>query len=263
MKWAWRIGSLAGIPVYVHATFFLIFAWVALQTGTKDGWGNLVVSLLFVGALFGCVVLHELGHALAARRYGIETKDITLLPIGGLARLERMPRDPKQELVVALAGPAVNVVIAAVLFLVLGSVPTLEQLPARIQPQLFLQQLMVVNVFLVLFNLLPAFPMDGGRVLRALLARDGDWLRATERAVRIGRWVALAMAILGFSPYGSFMLVFIAGFVWISGQKELMAMRMRHTGSPFDMGGLEDMLRRAAGGPGGAPPARDASDERD
>ena len=218
-RWSWRIGTLAGIPVYVHATFFLIFAWVALQTGTQDGWGNLAGSLFFVAALFGCVVLHELGHALAARRYGIATRDITLLPIGGLARLERMPKEPRHELVVALAGPAVNVVIAAGLLLVLGSIPTLDQLPARVRPQLFLQQLMVVNIFLVVFNLLPAFPMDGGRVLRALLATRLSYPKATRVAATVGQVMAFFFFLTGL--WGSQpILMLIAVFVWFGASQE-------------------------------------------
>ena len=253
MRWSWRIGTLAGIPVYVHFTFFLIFAWVALQTGTKDGWGNLLGSLLFVAALFGCVVLHELGHALAARRFGIQTRDITLLPIGGLARLERMPKDPKQELVVALAGPAVNVIIAAGLFLVLGSLPALDQLPAQVRPQLFLQQLMVVNVFLVLFNLLPAFPMDGGRVLRALLATRLSYPRATRAAATVGQVMAFLfffIGLMGSQP----VLMLIAVFVWFGASQEAGAVEATSAlaGLPVRAGMLTDFRTLSPADPLGA-----------
>ncbi len=178
MKWSWRIGTLAGIPVFVHPTFFLIFAWVLLRTGTDGGWRSAIFGILYIITLFGCVVLHELGHALTARRFGISTRDITLLPIGGVARLERMPRDPKQELLVALAGPAVNVVIATVLYLLLGGWPRVEQLGLQIDASNFFPLILVVNVFLVVFNLLPAFPMDGGRVLR--LVGHGNQLPAGD-----------------------------------------------------------------------------------
>ncbi|RPJ61176.1 MAG: site-2 protease family protein, partial [Acidobacteria bacterium] len=168
MKWSWRIGSLFGIPVYIHATFVLIILWVALSHWLQGQMlGATLRGIAFVLALFACVVLHELGHALTARRYRIKTRDITLLPIGGVARLERMPDDPRQELWVALAGPAVNVGIAVVLFLLLYSAGTWQPIADLSMTQgSFLERLMVLNVFLVAFNLLPAFPMDGGRILR-------------------------------------------------------------------------------------------------
>ncbi|MCB9905806.1 MAG: site-2 protease family protein [Planctomycetes bacterium] len=248
-----RLGSIFGIEIKLHWSMPLLLLVFLFGLSGSMGFFNAALLLL---ALESIVLLHELGHSLVAKSYGLQVIDITFWPLGGMARMSRIPEDTKIEATIALAGPAVNLLLALVTMPVLAFAgdSSIGQLA-----WIFV----LMNLTLGGFNLLPAFPMDGGRVLRALLARDGDWLRATERAVRIGRWVALAMAILGFSPYGSFMLVFIAGFVWISGQKELMAMRMRHTGSPFGMGGLEEMLRRAAGDPGGAPPARDASDERD
>ncbi|MCC6773238.1 MAG: M50 family metallopeptidase, partial [Gemmatimonadaceae bacterium] len=179
MRWAARIGTFAGISVYVHATFLLLIAWIGLSYWRAEQSIPAVVSgIVFILALFGCVVLHEFGHALTARRYGIRTRDITLYPIGGVARLERMPDEPRQELLVAVAGPAVNVVIAALLFLVLwlagGFVPFEQLSVARGN---FLERLMVVNIWLVVFNLIPAFPMDGGRMLRAALAMRMDYAR--------------------------------------------------------------------------------------
>jgi len=231
MKWSWRLGSLAGIALYVHATFLLLLAWVAI--GEYQSSGSAVSALngvLFVLTVFATVVLHELGHALAARRYGIKTKDITLLPIGGVARLERMPRDPKQELVVALAGPAVNVVIAALLWLwlqVTGGIPTIldsASLSAGFLQRGFLTRLLAVNLWLVLFNLIPAFPMDGGRVLRALLAmRNGDYARSTETAARVGRFFALVFGVMGLFVIGNPFLVFIALFVWLGAAGEAAA----------------------------------------
>lgn len=231
MKWSWRVGSIAGIALYVHATFLLLLAWIAIGEYQSSGSAAAAFNgVLFVVTVFATVVLHELGHALTARRYGIKTRDITLLPIGGVARLERMPREPKQELRVALAGPAVNVVIAAVLFVWLrlsgGIPPTLDtaSLNAGFLERTFAARLLAVNLWLVLFNLIPAFPMDGGRVLRALLAmRSGDYARATETAARIGRFFALVFGIVGLFVVGNPFLVFIALFVWLGAAGEAAA----------------------------------------
>src|SRR5438067_2783031 len=165
MSWRWRLGELFGIVVYMHVTFLLLLGWVALAAfGRGQGLAGALTGIVFILLVFACVVMHELGHALTARRYGIRTQDITLLPIGGVARLERMPRDPIQEFWVALAGPAVNVVIAVVL---VALILLLRGVPAMVGPGLFggrplheglLRELLRVNIYLVLFNLLPAFP---------------------------------------------------------------------------------------------------------
>jgi Zn-dependent protease/predicted transcriptional regulator len=234
MRWSWRIGRLAGIDVYVHATFPLLLGWIALSAYQRQQSTAAVVgAVAFILAIFGIVVLHELGHALTARRYGIATRDITLLPIGGVARLERMPRDPRQELLVALAGPAVNVALAAVLYglliltrgpaATLASALTLDDSGAGSS---VLARLVAVNVWLALFNLIPAFPMDGGRVLRALLAmRTRNYARATETAARVGRFFALLFGLIGLFVTGNPFLVFIALFVWLGAAAEASAVQ--------------------------------------
>jgi Zn-dependent protease/CBS domain-containing protein len=227
MGWSWRIGRIAGIDIYLHFTFLLLLAWVGLQHYlAHHDVGEAIKGLLFIAALFGIIVLHELGHALAARRFGIPTRDITLLPIGGVARLERMPEDPKQELVVALAGPAVNVVLALGIFIVLMLGPGLAPVSqiARVEGSI-LQQLFAVNVMLVVFNMLPAFPMDGGRVLRALLAMRLDYVRATQIAAAIGQAMALVFGFAGL--FSNPFLLFIALFVWMGAAQEASMVQMR------------------------------------
>jgi len=231
MKWSLRIGRLFGIPVFIHVTFFMFLAWIGLESWSSSGSASGALSnILFLCTLFACVVLHELGHALTARRYGIPTRDITLLPIGGVARLDRMPDDPRQELWVALAGPAVNVVIAVALFLVTKITSSVFSIgDVSVQGFLsgsFLTRVILTNVFLVLFNLLPAFPMDGGRVLRALLAMRMDYARATHTAATVGQLMALLFGLLGLFP-GWHMLIFIALFVWIGAAQESGMVRMR------------------------------------
>jgi Zn-dependent protease/predicted transcriptional regulator len=228
MRWSWKIGRLAGINVYVHATFlFLIFFILIAHWVEGHSAATALAGIVFVLLIFACVVLHELGHALTGRHYGIRTRDIILLPIGGVARLERMPEQPKQELWVALAGPAVNIVIAAGLFgflTLLGMRLELGRL--NWASGNFLVRLMVVNLWLAGFNLLPAFPMDGGRVLRALLATRIDYIRATQIAAHVGQAMALLFGFAGL--FGNPMLLFIALFVWMGAEAEA-AMVQIHT----------------------------------
>jgi Zn-dependent proteases len=225
MKWSWKLGKVFGINVYMHATFLILIAWIVLTEWGETHSGRAVAgAVLFILALFVCVVAHEFGHALAARRYGIQTNDITLLPIGGVSSLERIPDDPRQELMVALAGPAVSVAIAAALLLaawITGATGHLTQIgPWGNVP--FIEQLLLANVMLVIFNLLPAFPMDGGRIFRSLLARRMDYSRATRIAANVGQGMALLFAGLGL--FGNPVLIVIALFVWIgAGQEAAMA----------------------------------------
>ena len=227
MTWSFSIGRLFGTDVRVHLTFFLLLAWVGYAAFAQGGWPAAVENTLFVLALFACVLAHEFGHALAARRYGIRTPDITLLPIGGMARLERMPETPKHEIIMALAGPAVNVVIFLVLVLALGARIDPETLGQIDQPAVgFLTRLAMVNLFLAVFNMIPAFPMAGGRVLRAALSLTMDRVRATRAAATAGQGVAFVFGFWGLSS-GNPVLVLIAFFVFIAANAEAQDVAMR------------------------------------
>jgi Zn-dependent protease len=183
MRWSWKLGTFAGIGVYVHATFLILVAWLVLLEWNQGHRGGAVFrGVFFILALFACVVLHEFGHALTAKRFGIPTRDITLLPIGGMSRMERIPDDPHQELWVAIAGPAVSIAIAALFaFLLATGVQSPFKRIATWTGASFVEQLMFANIVLAIFNMLPAFPMDGGRIFRAALARYMDYSRATTQ----------------------------------------------------------------------------------
>lgn len=220
MIWSYSLGKVFGTELRVHATFLLLLLWIGISAYVAEGRTAAVLNVLFILALFLCVVLHEFGHALMARRYGIGTRDITLLPIGGLARLEKMPEDPRQEIWVALAGPAVNVVIWAVLVVILGA----EAGPADLREldlsgTGFLSQLATVNLMLVLFNLVPAFPMDGGRVFRAALTLWMGRPRATAIAAGAGQVIAMLFALLGLMS-GNLILLLVAFFVFAAATAE-------------------------------------------
>ncbi len=225
MKWSFSIGRAFNIDVRIHATFFLLLIWVAVtDMAAGASVAETISSIGFILALFACVTLHEFGHALAARRYGVTTRDVTLLPIGGIARLERMPEKPSQEFVVAIAGPLVNAAIAIILALTIAvsgtHMPAADEL--AIGPAPFLVRLLTVNIALALFNLLPAFPMDGGRIVRSLLAMYIPYARATSVAASLGQFMALVFGFLGFmfNPF----LIIIAVFVWLgAGQEQSQA----------------------------------------
>jgi Zn-dependent protease len=227
MKWRFKLGRFLGIDVFLHFTFLILLAVIWGSSFLVRGPSAALEATGLWLAIFGCVLLHEYGHALAARGYGIRTHDITLLPIGGLARLEKMPDKPAQEIVVAVAGPAVNVVIAALLGILIlatgGFQPVGELDVARGS---FLQRLFAINIGLVLFNMLPAFPMDGGRVLRGVLALTMDHTRATRIAAVVGQGMAvlfIIVAVLTKAP----ILFLIAFFVWIGAQAEVGASEAR------------------------------------
>ena len=250
MKWSWKIAQFGGIGIYVHVTFLILLIWIGAVYWNQGGPSAAFYGLLFLGVLFGTVVLHELGHAFAAKRYGIPTRDITLLPIGGVARLERMPDDPREELVVAIAGPAVNLVLAGICLMALvilsgvshigetflNGLKGLEFLAGQEQadvidalPSLgvvFFSRWLAVNIVLVVFNLLPAFPMDGGRVLRALLAMRMDYVTATKTAAGVGVMMAFLFGLLGLFG-GNPILVFIALFVYVGATAEAASVATR------------------------------------
>lgn len=219
MAWSFAIGTVRGTVIRIHVTFFLLLAWIGAMHAMHGGLAEAVAGIVFVAVVFGCVLLHELGHAAAARRYGIATPDITLLPIGGLARLESIPEEPWREIFVAVAGPAVNVGICILIALLLGGVPGPEEgLTVEDPAAGFLPRLFWVNAFLVLFNLLPAFPMDGGRVLRAVLAMRMGHVAATETAARVGQGIAFLLGLAGL--FGAPLLIFIALFVYLGAAGE-------------------------------------------
>ncbi len=235
MTWSFNIGTFGGTQVRIHVTFALLLLWIWFAQYQAGGAAAAWEGVVFILAVFACVVLHEFGHIVAARRYGIRTPDITLLPIGGLARLERMPDEPRQELVIAIAGPLVNVAIAALIFLVLGYSVGLEQIAEIENPRAdFFARLAGVNVFLVVFNLIPAFPMDGGRVLRALLATRLPWARATQIAASIGQGLAFVFGFIGllYNP----ILIFIGIFVYLAAAAEAQNASIREVASSVLVG---------------------------
>jgi Zn-dependent protease len=230
MGWSFPIAKVKGIKIRVHVTFALVLAWAALDWGVRQGLGlaGALYGVAFISLLFLCVTLHELGHSLVARRYGLAVRDITLLPIGGVARLEGELSHPTQELWMALAGPAVNVALAAVLGAValpllgwraLGGLGLLWSRLNGLSLERLLVDLLAANVGLALFNLLPAFPTDGGRVLRGLLASRMGELDATRVAARVGQGLAVILGLVGLFG-GGLNLAFIAVFIFAAAEQE-------------------------------------------
>lgn len=242
MTWSWRLTELAGIEIRVHATFPILLVWVAASTYVAAGSIAAAISgMLLICVLFAIVVLHEMGHALMARRFGIATRDITLLPIGGVARLERMPERPRDELLVAVAGPAVNLVLAAAFF-TLAWLSGARSAGFDLESGSPLYTLAWINMGLATFNLVPAFPMDGGRALRAILAMRLPTERATRIAARLGQSLALVLGFVGL--LGNPMLVFIALFVWLGAAGELRTAEVRHAveGVPVHLAMAHDAI---------------------
>lgn len=223
---SFKLFEVGGTAVRVHPTFFLLLIWIGAAHLIQGGPWEAVRGVVFVIILFACVVLHEFGHILMARRFGIATRDVTLLPIGGVASMERMPEKPREEILVALAGPAVNVVIAAVLILLLGDRLDLGKF-AQIEapkPDL-LTQIAIANLVLFVFNLIPAFPMDGGRVLRAVLTLKFGHTRATRIAATFGQVLAIWFGVLGL--LGNPFLILIAIFIFLAASGEAHYVEMQ------------------------------------
>src|SRR6516225_8998381 len=233
MSWSLNIGTIAGTAVRVHVTFLLFLGWIFAASWVAGGADAAWQGLAFLVLLFACVVAHEFGHIFTARAFGVATPDVTLLPIGGVARLERIPEEPYEEFLVAIAGPLVNVAIAVALILIAGARVNAGDLYAVESPHTsMIDRLAAVNLFLAVFNMIPAFPMDGGRVLRALLATRLGYVRATEVAAVIGQFVAFALGFIGLMANP--ILIFIAIFVYLAASSEahMVALRAASRGVP-------------------------------
>lgn len=219
MGWSIRLFDLGGTTLRIHPTFFLLLAWVAAVNWMQAGPAAAIEGVVFISILFVCVVLHEYGHVFAALRYGIRTRDITLLPIGGVASMERMPDKPEQEIVIALAGPAVNLVIALALMLLLQApFDPIQMTQLEAAQSSMVARVAAANMALLLFNLIPAFPMDGGRVLRALLAIPLGYTRATRTAAAIGQGLAVLFVFWGL--LGNPLLILIGVFIFMAASWE-------------------------------------------
>jgi stage IV sporulation protein FB len=246
MRWSVNIGSIAGTAIRIHITFLLFLAWIFVASYVAGGAQAAWSGLAFLVLLFVCVLAHEFGHIFTARAFGVLTPDVTLLPIGGVARLERIPEKPGEEFLIAVAGPLVNVVIAVVLVVLAGANLNAGDLSAvESDKSAMIDRLAAVNLFLALFNMIPAFPMDGGRVLRALLAIRLGFARATEIAAMIGQVFAFVLGFVGlfFNP----ILIFIAIFVYLAAASEaqLVALRAMSRGVPVGAAMMTQFARLA------------------
>jgi Zn-dependent protease/CBS domain-containing protein len=230
MKWSFQIGRVFGIELRVHVTFFLIVAWAAYMWGVyyEGGAAGAIYGSFLILLLFGCVVIHELCHSRMAQHYGAEVDSITLLPIGGVSLLKKMPEEPRKEMWVSLVGPASNIVIAAVLFVVLELIPGKRALNSEqaildiitgISVQGLVTYLLFINVMLAFFNLIPAFPLDGGRVLRSILAQKMSYSQATRAAVTAGQVFAFMLGFAGLY-LGQWIWILIAIFIYFGAQQE-------------------------------------------
>lgn len=226
MKWSIPLGRVAGIPIRMHLTFLLLLAWIAWMGWQLNGLSSSLWALALINCLFACVVLHELGHSLVAIRFGAQVHNVTLLPIGGVASMKSIPERPYQELLVSMAGPSVNLLIAGILVVARGGLPVW---PWRIDvPRShteLLDDLLAANLVLIVFNLIPAFPMDGGRILRSLLAMILPYPKATGVATTLGQMLALGFILVGLLENP--LLILIGLFVFIGAESEDRAVHIK------------------------------------
>lgn len=226
MRWSFKMGKIFGIDFRIHVTFFLLLFFIYVSALKQYGTRTAIMAVLFICAIFGCVLIHEIGHSLIARRYGKEAKSITLLPIGGVATMEEMPEKPQQEIAMSIIGPLINLAIAGVLFLFVGQwsgIKVVNMYPDSMNS--FLSGLISVNIILAVFNLIPAFPMDGGRVLRGLLALRMDFIQATSLAVSIGQ--GLALFFIFFGLFFNLWIALIGVFIYIGAGSEKHEVMLR------------------------------------
>lgn len=252
LGWSIKLFRIRGIQLAVHASFFLLLAWVAKEGWDADGWNGLLWFTGTLLAFFGCVVLHELGHSFTAMRYGIGVRRILLMPIGGMAEFDAIPREPMRELLITLAGPAVNFAIFGVLWAVVGLPPGFP-LASEFYANLtgFAQLLLHANLVMGVFNLLPVFPMDGGRIFRALLAWHMPYLRATFWAATVGKVLAIAGGLTAVFVFDGFLTALLFAFIYFAGDAEYRAVRRRE----IEDARWREMLARIYG------PGADAIDE--
>jgi len=223
-SWSWRLFRISGIPLSVHYSFLLLLAYIGYQGWMAQTVKGLIWSVLTVCAFFACVVLHELGHSFAARRYGVGVRRILLMPIGGMAEFDSLPREPSKELVITIAGPAVNFVLAALLWW------PVNQLPQHIMfysAQGLLYQLLWANLVMGVFNLVPVFPMDGGRIFRALLATKFTYLKATQWASVVGKVLSVGGACVMYFWLDSWLGALLFAFIFMAGDAEYKAVKRR------------------------------------
>lgn len=221
--WSINLFRIRGIQLAVHFSFLLLLAYAAYQGWTEGGWEQSLWSMGILLGFFACVVLHELGHSFTAMHFGIGVRRILLMPIGGMAEFESIPRQPVRELLITLAGPAVNFLIVAVLWPTVGFAG--DEYPADLTG--FAQLLLWANLWMGLFNLLPVFPMDGGRILRALLATQMPYLRATYWAATVGKVLAVVAGLIAALVFGNYLTAFLFAFIYAAGDAEYRAVQRR------------------------------------